>query len=318
VATPPRLPEIAVVIPTRGREARLAFALESLVGQLEPERFEVVVVRDADASRPWAEQPAELDVRYLTRPGTAGPTAKRNVGWRATEAPLVAFTDDDCRAAPGWLETLVAAAEGESTFLQGRTAPDPKEAHLLHGLARSVEVARPTGWFETCNMAYPRQLLERLGGFDEAFDFGGEDTDLAWRAIEAGANPVFVSEALVWHAVMSRSIGRAMAEARRWNGTPAVIARHPGLHDSLYRRHFWSPEHLGIAVAGAGLALAGRSRSLALLATLPYLSMRLNWRQPHPRRIARGLVTLPLFAAIDATEVAARLPSAIRHRVAVL
>ena len=38
-------------------------------------------------------------------------------------------------------------------------------------------------------MAYPRALLERLGGFDEAYDFGGEDTDLAWRAIEAGAEP---------------------------------------------------------------------------------------------------------------------------------
>ena len=178
-------PEIAVVIPTRGREARLAFALESLAGQLEPDRFEVLVVRDADAREPFAIPPPELRVRYVTLPAVAGPTPKRNLGWRSTEAPLVAFTDDDCRAAPGWLASLLASAVGPDVFLQGRTAPDPDERHLLHGLARTVDVPGPGGWFETCNMAYPRRLLESLGGFDEAFGFGGEDTDLAWRASAA-------------------------------------------------------------------------------------------------------------------------------------
>ena len=203
-------------------------------------------------------------------------------------------------------------------FLQGRTAPDPDERQLLHGLARSVDVPAAGGWFETCNMAYPRELLERLGGFDEAYDFGGEDTDLAWRAIESGAEPRFVGEALVWHAVVSRTFRRALSEAARWRDLPAVVARHPGLHDSLHRRHFWNREHMALAVAIAGLPLARRAPPLAALAAVPYLAARLNWRQPHPRRLARGLATMPLFATLDATEIAARLPSAVRNRVAVL
>ena len=73
-----------MVIPTRGREARLAFALESLAGQLDPGRFEVIVVRDADArAAVRRSRPEGLRVRYLTLPGVAGPTAKRNLGWRA-------------------------------------------------------------------------------------------------------------------------------------------------------------------------------------------------------------------------------------------
>ena len=311
-------PEIAVVIPTRGREARLAFALESLAGQLEPGRFEVLVVRDADAREPFAIPPPELRVRYLTLPDVAGPTPKRNLGWRATDAPLVAFTDDDCRAAPGWLAALLDADARPDVFLQGRTAPDPDERHLLHGLARSVDVPGAGGWFETCNMAYPRELLDRLGGFDEAFGFGGEDTDLAWRAIEAGAEPRFVGEALVWHAVVSRTVGRAVADATRWRDLPAVVARHPGLHDWLHRRHFWNREHMAIAIALAGVPLARRAPALAALAAVPYLSARINWREPHPRRIARALATMPLFATLDAIEVAARLPAAVRHRVPVL
>ncbi len=310
--------EIAVVIATRGRETRLAFALESLAGQLAPRRLEVIVVRDSDAPARRAPAPAGLAVRELVRPGVAGPSAKRNHGWRAAEAPLIAFTDDDCRAAPGWLAALLAAADGPDAFLQGTTVPDPDERHLLHGLARTVEVRSPSGWFETCNMAYPRALLERLGGFDERFDFGGEDTDLAWRAIEAGARPRFVAEALVWHAVMSRTLPVALAEATRWRETPALIARHPGLRDSLHRGHFWNEAHLGLPLALAGLAFARRAPALAALAAVPYLGARLNWRQPHPRRLARGVATLPVFAALDGAEIAARLPSAIRNRVAVL
>ncbi len=311
-------PEIAVVIPTRGREARLAFALESLAGQLEPDRFEVVVVRDADAGGRLAIPPPELPVRYLTMPGVSGPTAKRNRGWRETEASLIAFTDDDCRAAPGWLASLLEAADGPGVFLQGRTVPDPDERQLLHGLARSVDVPVATGWFETCNMAYPRELLERLGGFDEAYDFGGEDTDLAWRAIEAGAEPRFVEAALVWHAVVSRTFARALSEATRWRDLPAVIARHPGLRESLHRGHFWNREHMALLIALAGLPVARRAPALAALAAVPYLGARLNWRQPHPRRLARGLATIPVFATLDAIEIAARLPSAVRNRAAVL
>ncbi|MET0750276.1 MAG: glycosyltransferase, partial [Solirubrobacterales bacterium] len=154
----PRLnPEIAVVIPTRGRETRLAFALEALAAQtVACERFEVVVVRDGDAEPPLAGAPPGLRLRELTRPGVAGPTAKRNLGWRATEAPLVAFTDDDCRPQPGWVGAMIGAAPGERGFLQGRTEPDPDELYLLPGLSRTQEVSKPTGWFEACNVAYPR------------------------------------------------------------------------------------------------------------------------------------------------------------------
>jgi len=311
--------EISVVIPTRGRETRLAFALESLARQtLDCERFEVVVVRDGDAAAPLAPIPDGLRVRYLTQPGVSGPTAKRNRGWQAAEAELVAFTDDDCRASPGWLAALLRASDGDTAFLQGCTEPDPDELHLMGGFARTQRIDSATGWYETCNMAYPRKLLERLGGFDEGFEFGGEDTDLAYRAIEAGAGPIFVADALIWHAVLSRTFGRALRDAGRWPDMAAVLARHPQLHDALYRRHFWNNAHGALFATLLGLAIS-RARPLpSLLALAPYMAVRLNWRQPRPRGIARTLLALPSAATIDAIEIITRLPSAIRHRVPVI
>jgi GT2 family glycosyltransferase len=314
-----RDPEIAVVIPTRRRETRLAFALEALGEQrLDASRFEVIVVRDGDATEPFAQAPDGLRVRFLSRPGVAGPTAKRNVGWRATGAPLVAFTDDDCRADPAWLESLVAAANGSGTFLQGRTEPDPDERHLLHGFARSQEIQALSGWYETCNMAYPRELLERLGGFDESLPFGGEDTDLAYRAIEAGAAPAYVEDALVWHAVMHRSFLRALREASAWPEMAGVVAKHPDLREALFLRVFWRQSHAALLLAAAGLPFVRRQPAVTLAAAAPYLKLRVNWRAGRARRLVRRAGTLPAWVAIDAVEVASRLPAAARNRTLVV
>lgn len=312
-------PRIAVVIPTRRRETRLAFAIEALAAQtLDRSLFEVLVVRDGDAAEPLAQPPPGLQVRFLERPGVAGPTAKRNVGWRASSAPLVAFTDDDCRAHPEWLASLVSAADGRDTFFQGRTDPDPDETHLLHGFARSQEIGGLSGWYETCNMAYPRELLERLGGFDESLPFGGEDTDIAYRAIEAGARPEFVDSALVWHAVMHRSPQRALREASSWSEMSGVVAKHPELRRALYRGVFWRKSHAALLLAAAGLPLARRHPAIAFAAAVPYLELRVNWRAPSARRLARRLAALPVWVAIDAVEVASRLPAAVRNRAFVV
>lgn len=317
--SPASEPDIAVVIPTRRRETRLAFALEALGEQwLDPSRFEVIVVRDGDAAEPFAKAPEGLSIRYLTRPGVAGPTAKRNVGWRATNAPIVAFTDDDCRAHPAWLESLLDAADGPDRFLQGRTEPDPDERHLLHGFARSQEIQGLSGWYETCNMAYPLELLERLGGFDESLPFGGEDTDLAYRAIAAGATPTYVEPALVWHAVMHRSLPRAVREASAWADMAGVVAKHPDLRQALYLGMFWRKSHAALLLAAAGLPFARRRPAIALAACLPYLQLRINWRARSARRLARGVATLPGWAAIDAVEVASRVPAAARKRTLVI
>ncbi|MBA2298411.1 MAG: glycosyltransferase, partial [Actinobacteria bacterium] len=106
-------PEAAVVIATRERETRLAFCLEALAAQsVESARFEVVVVRPAGQPGPRAAAPEGLRVRFLEHRGEPGPGAQRNTGWRASEAPLVAFTDDDCRPEGRWLERLMAATDG--------------------------------------------------------------------------------------------------------------------------------------------------------------------------------------------------------------
>jgi GT2 family glycosyltransferase len=319
MAKPDHRPEIAVVIPTRSRETRLAFALEALAEQtLAPERFEVIVVRAADAAAgTLTEAPDGLHVSFLT--SRAGPAVQRNIGWRAARASWVAFTDDDCRPAADWLERLLEARPGPETILQGRTEPDPDESHLLWGLARSWEITEPNDWFATCNVAYPRSLLERVGGFDERFPSAwGEDTDLGLRASESGAGLVYVDRALVWHAVLPRALPGALREARRWAATPTVVKRHPSHREGFYGRVFVSARHAYLPLALAALPAIRRRPLLAALAAAPYLKRTLDWRNPSPRRLLRQAIHLPARVAVDLAEMTAIARAAVRNRVLVL
>ena len=312
------LPRITVVIATRNRETRLAFALEALAAQeVSPKRLEVMIVRDRDPAPPLAAAPQGLPVRSLESSAT-DPTAKRNIGWRAASAPLVAFTDDDCRPHPRWAEELLAAAgEHPGSILQGRTQPDPDEAHLLHGLARSIEVTGPSPWFETCNIAYPRALLEDLGGFDEAFDFYGEDTDLGLRAMASGASRAWVPEALVWHAVVPRPLHRAVRDAFRTHSAALVFARHPAQRRHIFLGIFSREAHARLLVAIVGL-LASRRTRLAFLAALPYATYHLDTQRTTPRQLLRQALHLPARACLDVAETLATGRAAIRHRTFLL
>src|SRR2546423_1635851 len=137
-----------------------------------------------------------LRLRSIATDAATGPAAARNTGWRAAHSELVVFADDDVEADPGWLAAF-AEAHRTSTdaVLQGLTDADPTELARARVFNRTRVVPGPSEWYPSCNIAYPRTLLEELGGFDEHFPFGhwGEDTDLGWRAREAGHDAVFVA-----------------------------------------------------------------------------------------------------------------------------
>jgi GT2 family glycosyltransferase len=317
-------PDISVVIATHDRERRLEQALAALAEQtLEAKRFEVVVVRSAETPQPWAGAPDGLNVRFLEHSGSAGPAAKRNVGWRAARGRVVAFTDDDCRPHPDWLARLLAAEAGEEVILQGATAPDPAEVEHLWGLARTIEIGGPTGEYETCNIAYPRSVLERVGGFDEEITASWtEDTDLGLRAAAAGAELRFVVDALVWHAVVPRTLADALRETRRYRWLVRLLARHPAYRRERFPARLIKPTHATVLLALAGLVLARRRPVPATLLVSPYLAAHLathlETNSLGARSLARFGVHFPQQALVDLAEVAVVLAAAARERTLVV
>jgi len=268
-------PAVSVVLATRDRAGRLGRALDAIEALEVPGGFELVVVDDASADdtpqllarreEAWRGGP----IRVIRREAPGGPAGARNTGWRVASARLVAFTDDDCEPTRGWLAALAeAAAEAPDGFVQGPTHPNPAELALRGPFSRTIEVRALGPWFPTCNVAYPRDLLERLGGFDERLP-RGEDTDLAWRAQELGAAPVWAPEALVHHAVMEIGPLGRLEVAAGWRPAFVNFARHPSLRQHLVMGLFWKPSHALLLLALIG-AVVGRRFRPALLLALPY------------------------------------------------
>ncbi|HEX3317147.1 MAG TPA: glycosyltransferase [Solirubrobacteraceae bacterium] len=316
-------PLVSVVVASHERPRRLAVLLDALAAQTAPtELWEVLVVHDSSGSatddvlrgHPLA---GTGRLRWERFPESTGTAARmRNAGWRAARGRFVAFTDDDCRPDGGWLAAALRVARDRPTaILQGSTRPDPREHHLFGPTSFTHYMDPPTAELEACNALYPREVLERVGGFDESIRAYGEDVDLALRAKRAGAGHLAVPEMRMYHAIHPLGLRQRLALTTRCSELPAVVGRNPEFR--------WVPEHpLGVfnrprhawlVVALAGLALTCRRPALGLLA-LPYLWTRLHpYGQTTGQRLRRAHWLGP-FALIDGAELLAFARGSIRHR----
>lgn len=211
------MPLLSVVIPTLGMYPILERALDRYCDQGPArESFEVIVVADAADPDPTAVDRAigsrPYPVRRLRgeRPGVS---ANRNVGWRAAEAPIVLFADNDIlperRLIAEHLEWHRRHPEEHVGVLgHVRWARDVRVTPFMRWLEHGVQFdypriqGREAGWarFYTANVSVKRGLLERVGGFDELrLPYGYEDLDFAYRASHHGLRLLYNRRASVEH-----------------------------------------------------------------------------------------------------------------------
>ena len=327
-------PQISVVVPSRNRSHLLTRLLRCLADQRGVNAFEVIVVDDCsddDTAHVLAQladqSPFPLTAASTKRP--AGAAAARNVGWRLATAPLVAFTDDDCRPEPLWLASLVSGF-ADAGVVQGATSYSASEAAGRGPFSQVVSVEQWSGQFETSNVAYRRDVLERLDGFDERFegDSYGEDVDLGWRALEGGARSTFADDAIVVHDVKRgtalEEVAAAVRQARRWRHIGRVLHEHPGYRPyRLYRGPFLFATHPPtlLALAGLGVLAAGprnrATRTLAICCVLPWLRHR-TLVEPRGGRRRHWPAVLPAAFVVDAVETLTVVYSGARYRTLVL
>jgi glycosyltransferase involved in cell wall biosynthesis len=312
-------PSIAVVIPTRDRPHLLRRCLDGLVAQVTP-ADEVIVVDDGSGPQTGevlAAFGSRLPLRCLRQDQSLGPARARNSGWRSSGADLIAFTDDDCRPDQGWTAALLAASH-PGQVLVGRTAPDPLDGEERSVFDRSMRVDSEDGRFSTCNVLYPRTLLEELRGFDaEIVHAYGEDTDLGQRALAAGALAAFAGDALVYHAVLRPGLVGAVRERRRFTEMARLARRHPGLRGEVFDGFFVRPAHRRLTWAILGVLL--------LPLTPAGIPAAGSWAADAVNRVpvaARGRRQLPgqvlALALLDAAEMAACIRGSVRHRTLIL
>lgn len=206
--------KISVVIPVYNEEKYIKKCLESLQkGQRKPD--EILVVDGGSTDR-TVDIVKKMGVLVLHNP-RKNAACGRNIGILKAKGDIVAFTDGDCIAHPGWLATIEKEFEdSDADGIGGKVvAADPVndieeywnhlqlEIIMNFGNVRyQVEERTLTDSFITANCAYRRKFLWEMKGFNQWFANNGEDVELSWRALAKGAKLVYVPEAVVdFHGV---------------------------------------------------------------------------------------------------------------------
>ena len=235
MTAPPRL---SVIVASHDRPRALRRCLIAL-NQLPYPALEVVVVADAAGQAAVADLAFADRVTVLDQP-EPNLSRARNAGVSASGGDIIAFLDDDAVPEPGWAGALaegfadpdLAAATGpvlgrNGISLQwGCMAVDPCGRDLM---VRGTDPPPGTALkLHGTNMAIRRAVLQAAGGFDAAFAFYLDDTDLALRLARDGHRAAYLPGAVVHHsfaASLRRRADRAPLSLFDIGASSAVFLR---------------------------------------------------------------------------------------------
>jgi GT2 family glycosyltransferase len=278
-------PKVSVVVASYNGERTLKACLDSLERLNYPD-YEVILVDDGstDATArivftgingggeghpaPGATYPMFSDksgalahfphLRYVRHARNAGLSVARNTGIVAASGEIIAFTDSDCRVDEDWLYYLVNGLLGrEFAAMGGPNLLPPDDSAVAAavmvspgGPAHVMLNDRQAEHIPGCNMAFWREALEAIGGFDPIFTKAGDDVDVCWRLEQAGFKIGFSPVALVWHYRRS-TLGAYLGQQRGYGEAEALLVRkHPEYFNSfggsLWRGRIYTAAKFGV------------------------------------------------------------------------
>lgn len=305
---------VSVIVASRGRPEALRRCLRGIDG-LYHDMFEVIVVTDRaglDAVRGWGKR---IKTRLFEEPNLS---RARNIGLSLSACDIVAFIDDDAIPEPTWLGRLVEPFRDDSVgaaggFVVGRNGirlqwgasvadqlgqrlpleTDPV-LPMIHNGSAGLGIKT-----EGTNMAFRRELLIGIGGFDESFAFYLDETDVNLRLGAMGVATAIVPQARVHHSY-------AESERRRRDRVPRDLSNIGSSLAVFLAKHGTDPESRFAAETDVqrrrliGHLMAGRIEPRDVEQLIE--SFRKGWRSAEHRSAStRSLPTrkipfLPFFA----------------------
>jgi len=254
--------EISAVICTFNRAHYLRKSLQSLVNQnLPKEQYEIIVVdnhsTDNTSQVVCEEFESVSNLRYIYEP-IQGLSRARNTGWRDAHGEYVAYLDDDAVADQGWLGKIVEVFD----------TVKPQPGCVGSRVEPIWEAARPTwlsdsmtSWLAIvsysdtpvaldnpdylvgASIAYPRHLLETVGGFQTSLGRRGEsllsneETMLHRKLKAAGYACIYHPEIIAWHHIQASRLKKIWFIRRLyWQGVSDAFVQIEQESPSALRR----------------------------------------------------------------------------------
>lgn len=198
---------VSIIVPAFNAADRIGHCLESLIAQVAACQAEILVVNDGSSDSTEEVVKRYPQVRLITQ-GNAGPAAARNRGAFEATGQILIFIDDDCVAAAGWLDAMIAPfADSDVVATKGVYRTKQKE-----WIARFVQIEYEDRYrlmrkldsidfIDTYSAAYRRDRFLEMKGFDPEFPLAcAEDAELSYRMSACGWKMKFAPRAAVYHS----------------------------------------------------------------------------------------------------------------------
>jgi len=243
-------PRVSVVVCAYNAADTLEDNLQSLERLTYPD-YEIVLVNDGsrDATAEIARRHPR--VRIVDTPNQ-GLSAARNIGLAEASGEIVAYTDADTRVDPDWLTFLIQPFLTSDVVGSGGPnvvpADDPPIAQCIArapgGPTHVLLDDRIAEHVPGCNMAFRRDALLAIGGFNPIYLRAGDDVDVCWRLQARGWKIGFASSALVWHHHRASVKAYWRQQVGYGEGETCLMAHHPEKFldgRMLWRGRIYSP-----------------------------------------------------------------------------
>jgi GT2 family glycosyltransferase len=228
---------VSIIIPTHNRGETLDRTVRALWRQtINSDRLEIVVIDNAsdDDTREWVERlrsDSPISMRYHRIDTDRGPAGARNCGAHFATGKTLLFLDSDVELHCTWIDTALSYLDRHPAtgIVAGKLlyATQPTLVNMFGGelnrigLAWDAHEREPANlvcteqeclWTPTAAMMVRRDVLDRIGAFDDTFYFGFEDSDLGWRANLAGFRCVCCPDLVALHHATpsGRTAGRTI------------------------------------------------------------------------------------------------------------
>jgi GT2 family glycosyltransferase/sugar lactone lactonase YvrE len=243
-------PKVSVVVCAYNAADTIDDCLASLTALTYP-HFEIIVVNDGSRDDTGTRARRYAGVRVIDIPN-GGLSAARNIGLAEATGEIVAYTDADVRVDADWLTYLVQPLlSADFVGSGGPNVVPPEDPFVAQCVARApggpthvLLDDRVAEHVPGCNMAFRRDALSGIGGFNPVYLRAGDDVDVCWRLQAKGLKIGFAPAALVWHHHRSSVKAYWRQQVGYGEGESWLDAHHPEKFiggQMLWRGRIYSP-----------------------------------------------------------------------------
>jgi glycosyltransferase involved in cell wall biosynthesis len=192
--------KLSFVIPAYNEEAYIGDCLEAIFREANRKKyaFEVIVVDNASTDSTAKVASSFKGVKVIKEP-KKGLVRARTAGYKASKGDLVANIDSDTRLTPGWVDEVL------NEFTKNKKLAGLSGPFIYYDLSKTMSLIVRAFYYYTYaiylvsssilrngsvlqggNYVLRRSAFDKAGGFNEDYDFYGEDADVSRRVFKEG------------------------------------------------------------------------------------------------------------------------------------